>query len=60
MWGCSDCVEATLPELVVRNAAVEVTTVVAVDGVTVKSDEFVVGIAEFLCGQVCDGVGVGG
>ena len=60
VWGCRDCVKATLPELVVRNATGEVATVIAVDGVTINSDEFVVGVAEFLCGQVCNGVRVSG
>ena len=60
MWGCRDCIEATLPKLVIRNAAGEVATIIAVDGVAVNLNEFVVGVAEVLCGQVCDGVRVGG
>ena len=49
-----------LPKLVVRNPAGEVVTGIAVDGVAVNSNEFVVSVAEVLCGQVCDRVGVGG
>ncbi len=48
MRGRSDGIEATLPGTVVGNTAGEVATVIAVDGVTVNSDEFVVSIAEYL------------
>ena len=59
MGGRRDCVKATLPKLVVRNAAGEVATVIAVDGVAINLNEFVIDVAEVLCGQVCDGVWVG-
>ncbi len=48
MRGHSDGIEATLPGAVIGNTASEVATIIAVDGVTVNSDEFVVGIAEYL------------
>ena len=48
MRGCSDGIEATLPGAVIGDAAGEVATVIAVDGVTVNSDEFVVDVVECL------------